>query len=100
MTIKMKQDEFNFLYSLVRDTSSVATQGMHISKRLLHSVVKRIHKKFHQRALDVKRQISITLTDDEAITFYLLFSNHGYDKITWEGNLLNGLCFQINQIYA
>lgn len=100
MNLKMKQDEFNFLHSLVRDTSSIGTQGMHISKRLLHSIIQRVHRKFHVRALDNKRKINITLTDDEAITFYLLFSNHSYDKITWEGNLLNALCFQINQIYA
>lgn len=100
MTIKMKQDEFNFLHSLVRDTSGIGTQGMHISKRLLHSIVKRIHKKFHVRALDVKKQITITLTDDETITFYLLFSNHNYDKISWEGNLLNSLCYKINEMYA
>ena len=64
MTLKMKKDEFDFLHSLVRDTSSIGTQGMHISKRLLHSIIKTVHRKFHIRALDNKKQITINLTDD------------------------------------
>ena len=100
MTFKMTKDEFNFLLSLIRDTSNINTQGMNIGKRLLHSIIQRVHKKFHARALDNKRKINIGLTDDEAITFCLLFNNNSYDKTSWEGNLLNGLCFKINQVYA
>lgn len=72
MKLKLNTSEFMVIHHLLNKVILIKPNGMQAI--ILHGVLFRIFKKFHSMSITVKGKYTISLKDDEAAAFYLVFT--------------------------
>lgn len=98
--LTLTANEFRALYSLIQQVVLGAKpKGMEAV--LLHGVLHGIYKKFYTKAFAVKKQNTITLTDDQTCAFCMFFLRYPMiDVPEYTVNLVHSINLSIQQKFS
>lgn len=97
MTIRFKHTEFTAIYKIVAEASLLDDNGMKPMQKLLLYIMKDLHVKFYQKAINVKPIMSIKFSPKEAVAWWLLFNQQTYPKGSFEEFVVDRLNALIHQ---
>lgn len=99
MKLKLTYDQFMALHDLFRDVSH-KYGAQDFWDKLLHIHTTTIFKRMYQLAINKKPKYTLSLSDEQAIAFWLLTHDHKQPDASFLGNLLNTINNSIHQKYT
>lgn len=98
MKMKLTHSEFMELFNLFQDVA-YAEAPKDMLKKLLYCHQVRIYTKLYNKAILKRKEYTLKLTEEEAIEFYLFWSNHTFAPASFVGNILNQANAKIHRLF-
>jgi hypothetical protein len=95
MKLKLSHTEFSALLNLLAGVMNFRTQYFEMEDKLMFSLLAKTYGRFYKKALFKKKEYGISLPDEEALNWYLVFSDEDIYLPEQDPQLLN-LIHKIN----
>jgi hypothetical protein len=101
MKLKLSKAQFKALYSLFQHIV-LHVEVKTLEARLLRALLFSIYQKLYKRAIDEKSKYSITLSEEQALAFWVFFNKYNYlpEEMMYEANLVSTISNNIHQKFS
>jgi hypothetical protein len=101
MKLKLTKAQFKALYALFQHMI-VGAKPKGLEARLLRALLFNIYEKMYKKAIDEKTRYSLSLSEEEALAFWVFFNKFNYIPVEmiFEANLVQTICNNIHQKFS
>jgi len=96
MKLKLTAQQFAALYNIVSAVGH-KYQCADMWDKLLYVSITSLYMKLYKMAVIKKPKYTIRLTDQEAISFFIMYEDHNLPAASFEGNLITSITSSIHE---
>lgn len=101
MKLKLTREQFKALYKILEGFSFNQIYVKEMATKLIIELMFIVHKKFHSKEFNYKKNVTINLTDAEAMAFWMFFQHFKLRKdMPFEKNLIQTISNSIHQKFC